>query len=153
MLRKLFFLSTLIVGAATLAHAQHMTAVCSEPSGYTVVFKDHQFSSSKDGIDGATLSYSWDMVTKRGTIITQDSNLAGGTPISYPAQVIPVSERQVTFLALFEKGVEIHSLFLDDRIVYFSSQKDMSVVRLGTSSGKIFTAKCKLGENYGAKGK
>jgi hypothetical protein len=91
------------------------------------------------------------MATKKAAIMTQHSNQAGGMPISYPAQVIPVSKRQVAFLVLFEKGVETHSLFLDDGIVYFSSQKDMSDVRPGSSSGKIFTAKCKLGENYGAK--
>lgn len=151
MLKVTSLLSTIIFSATSLCHAQRMTAVCSEPTGYTVVFRDKKFNSSRDGIDGATLSYSWDKVTKKATIITQHSNRIGGAPLSYAAQVIPVSNRQVTFLVLFEKGVETHSLFLDDGIVYFSAQKDTSDFYPGSSSGKIFTAKCKLGNNDGAR--
>ena len=127
-----------------LASCEMMTAVCDEPKGYTIAFKDNRFDSSPDRIEGATLSYSWDTDTRKATIITQHSRSAGGEPISYPAQVIPVSKGQVSFLVVFDKGMELHSLFLDQKIVYFSSQKDL----LDTiSSGKIFAAKCKMGLN------
>jgi hypothetical protein len=127
-----------------LARCEIMTAVCEEPKGYTVVFKDNRFDSSPDRIEGATLSYSWDTDTRKATIITQHSRLAGGEPISYPAQVIPVSKGHISFLVVFDKGIELHSLFLDQKTVYFSSQKDLSDT---ISSGKIFAAKCKMGVN------
>jgi hypothetical protein len=125
------------------ASCDRMTVVCEEPKGYTIVRQDNRFDSSPDGIEGATLSYSWDTDTRKATIITQHSRAAGGDPISYPALVIPVSKSQISFLVIFDKGIEVHSLFLDQKIVYFSSQKQLSIF----SSGKILAAKCKMGMN------
>ena len=149
MARIVFIFLGLLLTVTNNAYSQTMTAVCKEPKGFTFVFKDGSFHGAADGISGAHLSYSWDVATKRATIITQHSAAMDGvgTPISYPAQVIHISKRRVVFLVTFEKGVEMHSLFLDDRVVYFSSQKDMSDLRPGSSSGKIFSAKCKIGMN------
>ncbi|MEY4701164.1 MAG: hypothetical protein RL326_1351, partial [Pseudomonadota bacterium] len=58
------FLFVLLAAVATMspqrAICETMTAVCEEPKGFTVAFKDDQFNSSPDQIKGGSLSYSWD---------------------------------------------------------------------------------------------
>lgn len=138
----LFFLSIML--RSPVANAKTLSAVCQEPSGYGIYYKNGSSEFHEDKIIGATNTYSWDMAKPKATIVMQDTKSAGGKPTSYEAVVIPVTKNQLAFLMQYEGGVELHSLYFDIGEVVMSPHKDLSSFFPNGASGKILRAKCQI---------
>lgn len=139
-------LAVLCALASRDAFAQSVFAECAEPTGWAVAFANGKESSSEDKMTGVHPTFLWKPGEDKATVIMRGGMKVGG-PESFDAVVISTNKRMVSFIAHFEGGLEIYSLFLDSGILIMSSHKDLSPfaansVRLLT--GKTMTAKCKI---------
>lgn len=125
------------------AYAQTLTAVCSNPKGWAVGYERGKPEAVEDGFSGASFTYSWKFGEKTATVISQNSQSAGGSPTTESAAVVP-SKEFVTFVVVYQRGVWMHTLFPVPGVVMISRHTDGRGDYEHTAAGGLFHATCKM---------
>lgn len=133
--------------AATMASATDtLTAVCRNPEGWGVGYENGTAEASADGMKNATNTYTWKAGATEATIITQDSEGAGGMQHSENAVVL-VSHGFLTFIVQYPEGVWMHSLYPGVGVVMITRHITGRGGVKGSAAGGLFYATCNISVN------
>jgi hypothetical protein len=138
----------LAIGRCTLAfmpglvEATTLTAVCGEPQGYSFGVSRGKMEQGADKITGSTSTYSWEVRATQAKVILQDTASVGGTPRTHDAVVIPRSQNHISFVVPISDGIDVHSLFINEGIVFMSAHKEFA--GRGLITGRTLYARCRI---------
>lgn len=131
----------------TNSHAQVvMSAVCSEPVGVRYDQVQGKTERNDDGFSGVRPQF----VLSKGeplklTVIWPDSSSLGknAKQQAHEATVIDVSDEMVTAVALYERRINLYTLYPKKGIAFMSAHKSIPL-QGGIPSGSIFKLECKF---------
>jgi len=135
-----------LLGATQVAAQVVMSAACSEPIGVRYDQVKGKTERSDDEFAGVKPQF----VLSKGEplkliVIWPDSSALGAAAKqqAHEAAIIDISEDMVTAVALYERRVNLYTLFPKKGIAFMSAHKTISL-QGGIPSGSIFKLECKF---------
>ena len=133
-------LITLPLAASPVA-AQQFSAVCSNLSGMRVDERGGQPSFSRDAVEGASWAYTWDLKSKKATLIFQTSKAAGGLPNTQKGTVSAHRGGFFTMVTSLPGAVWTHTIYADSGRLLVTQSTTKNSADL---SGRMLVGTCKM---------
>lgn len=121
--------------------APTVTAICRDPAGYSVGYESGRPEWEKDGIRGATWSYTWNTASQEARLVLQS---VGGQPVSEKALAVASESGFVTFVVRYPRALWVHTLYLRAGAVIVSQHSDGRGSTIDSASGKLMTLSCRI---------
>ena len=136
-MRLLFPALVALTLATSPATARQFSAVCSNLSGVRV--SDSAFTP--DAVEGASWAYTWDVETKRATLIFQTSKAAGGLPNTQKGTVSVHRGGFFTMVTSLPGAVWTHTIYADSGRLLVTQSTTKNSADL---SGRMLVGTCKM---------
>ena len=127
--------------AASSAAAQQFSAVCSNLSGMRVDERGGQPTFSRDAVEGASWAYTWDLKSKKATLIFQTSAAAGGRPNTQNGVVNFHRGGFFTIVTPLPGAVWTHAIYADSGRLLVTQSTTKNSADL---SGRMLVGTCKM---------
>jgi hypothetical protein len=129
-------LVALVLGTCP-AEARQFSAVCTNLSGVRV--NDSAFTP--DAVEGASWAYTWDVETKKATLIFQTSKAAGGLPNTQKGTVSAHRGGFFTMVTSLPGAVWTHTIYADSGRLLVTQSTTKNSADL---SGRMLVGTCKM---------
>jgi hypothetical protein len=117
--------------------ARQFSAMCSNLSGVRV--SDSAFTP--DAVEGASWAYTWDVETKKATLIFQTSKAAGGLPNTQKGTVSAHRGGFFTMVTSLPGAVWTHTIYADSGRLLVTQSTTKNSADL---SGRMLVGTCKM---------
>ena len=117
--------------------ARQFSAMCSNLSGVRV--SDSAFTP--DAVEGASWAYTWDVETKKGTLIFQTSKATGGLPNTQKGTVSAHRGGFFTMVTSLPGAVWTHTIYADSGRLLVTQSTTKNSADL---SGRMLVGTCKM---------